>query len=267
MPKPLGHGGHGLPTPPPAGFIAHTRPQGALQQQRARISGQVQAQGGRQSTISIGKKLTTPHHIGSAILRAQHGQSAIDPKVLNYRGFSTATMRRAVNNILAVEHKVIYLEAGAYCGATACAAVSNRPNVTAFAYEDFSQPFAPEGVDVAAELANNVKKTVGGHLTVITRDFFMSEKPGGVDVYFYDGKHDEDDQALALPAMVDLLSPKSIFMVDDFNWESVEKGTKRGFAQVEDKVKILAKWILRGQKDQDDPIWHNGFAIYLLGRK
>jgi len=32
-------------------------------------------------------------------------------------------------------------------------------------------------------------------------------------------------------------------------------------------VKILAKWILRGAKDQDDPIWHNGFAIYLLERK
>lgn len=265
-PKILGHGGHGRPTPPQdTSRRVTTRAQGKGTAAPTRKPGAEarQPMGGRVSNLAVNTALN-PTHIGNAIMRAQKGESAIAPWVLKVTGFSTPTMRRLVNNLMDVKKKLVYLEAGAYCGGTACAAVSNRENVTGYVYEDFSQPF--DLPDVEAQLLANLAKTE--NLTLIEGDFFKSELPEAtVDVFFYDGEHSEEAQSRALPRIVDHLSDVSLMLVDDFNWGSVSKGTKAGFAAVKDKVEVAARWILEGEKKADDEIWHNGLAIFLLVRK
>lgn len=264
-PKTLGHGGHGKPTPPPdtsRRITARAQGKGTMAPAGKRDEAR-QPIGGRVSNLAANTALS-PHHIGNAIMRAQKGESAIAPWVLKVTGFSTPTMRRLVNNLMDVKKDLIYLEAGAYCGGTACAAVSNRPNVTGYVYEDFSQPFELDTVE--EQLRENLEKTE--NMTLIEGDFFKSELPEGlIDVFFYDGEHSQEAQAMALPYVVDHLAPVCLMLVDDYNWVSVSQGTKQGLAAVKEKVEVAARWILQGEAKADDPIWHNGLALFLLVRK
>ena len=63
------------------------------------------------------------------------------------------------------------------------------------------------------------------------------------------------------------MADRFLFIVDDINWESVKQGTTKGFEQLEDKITIEMCWIMKGEKEQDDPIWHNGIAIFLISKK
>jgi hypothetical protein len=262
--KKLGHGGHGRATPPPAGVVGQKptgKAPGAPNAPRTLSSPAHRAIGGRTSVLTAGAALN-PSHVANSIAAAMAGESKLEPWVLKITGFSTPTMRHLVNNLGNVQKRLHYVEAGAYCGGTAVSAVNGNENVTAYVYEDFSQPF--DLPNVKEQLLANVKKA--SQLYLIEGDFFKAELPAMVDIYFYDGNHDEDNQARALLRVADRLQNVSLFLVDDYNWPEVQKGTKRALESVKDKFRVAARWILEGDKKQDDKIWHNGLAIFMLAR-
>ncbi len=200
--------------------------------------------------------------INHAIVRARNHDSGLDASVLEVPGFSTGVMRRLWNN-LAADAKA-YLEVGAYFGGTACAAINNNPELKAHFFEDGSQEF--HGRPILDELRGNLKKH-GSNYALSTDDFFDSDASikgwPEFDFYFYDGEHSEKLQSLALIHAIDSLADKFLFAVDDFNWDSVRRGTERGFVLTQHLVDIVDAWHLRGQKLADDPVWHNGVALYL----
>lgn len=205
-------------------------------------------------------------HVDNAIINALAGKSNLDESILSIRGFSTPTMRHLFNNICNIKEGN-YLEVGLYCGATFCS--SFNKDTVSIGVEDFSQGFGVNSVQ--EELEKNVKNnwSVAKDVHLFNVDCFNGKLnyQFQFDIYFYDGEHSEESQAKALPHFIDSMADRFLFIVDDTNWESVKQGTTKGFEQLEDKINLEMCWVLKGEKQQDDPVWHNGMAIFLISKK
>lgn len=211
--------------------------------------------------------MITAEHIDDSIARALRGESHLDPAVLDILGFATPTMRHMFSNLCHIDH-LIYLEVGPYAGATFCAALSNN-SIHAIGIDNFSQTWH-EGRDISAEFHANLSRFGVGHRSI---NFFKSDcfmdllggwpKPRGIDIFYFDGDHTREAQTRALPHFFDALAETFLFIVDDYNWPDVANGTLDGFKTMDDRIEHLQGWALSGEIGQDDPIWHNGIALFL----
>lgn len=249
----MGHGGTGKPTPPFLPTKHQFRPGILAPPKPAK----------EPTTMSVREAAIA--HIVRSLKEAHNGRAPMDPEVEKIRGFSTPMMRRFFSNFLHGEDRIHYLEVGAYCGGTFCAAVSNNPNVTAQVFEDFSQPF--DIPDVKEQFTRNLAEFGKGW--VHEEDFFKAHLVAmePVDVFFYDGNHDEQWQSKALPHVFDKLADTFIFLVDDIAWETVRAGTKAGFAALKDRMEIIHHWELFGKTKNDDRDWHNGLGVWLCRKR
>lgn len=205
--------------------------------------------------------MLTAEHIDSAIERALRGESHLDPAVLDILGFATPTMRHMFNNLCHVEG-LTYLECGTYAGATFCAAVNNNP-ARVIGIDNFSQAWH-EGRDVAQEFfGNHARFSADPMLFFYRADCFTTGLiiERRIDVFYFDGDHTREAQARALPHFVPALANTFLFIVDDYNWPDVRSGTEDGFRVL--STRIVREWILKGEQSQDDPVWHNGVALFL----
>lgn len=209
-------------------------------------------------------------HVEESIARSLRGESWIDASVLDIKGFSTATQRRLMSNLahLPKENRV-YLEVGLFCGATFCAAINNNPNLEAYGFEDWSQPFGEEGVK--EQFTKALKQHASGSVCIREGDCFggvpqMTVGTQGVDLFYFDGEHSFESQAEALPHFFDMLADTFIFVVDDFSWQPVCSGTAAGFASVARRIQIEHQWIL-SDGIPDGPNWHNDVALYVITRR
>lgn len=200
-------------------------------------------------------------YVQLALDRALRHDAGIDVSVLNVPGFSTGVMRRLWNNLCAGLDT--YLEVGAYFGGTACAAINNNPKLKAYLFENGSQEF--HGRVILPELIKNLDAHQSNGYTLIEKDFFNEPLAfdGPIEFFFYDGNHDEQWQARALPKAYDCLSDTFLFAVDDYNWESVWRGTDSGFDSLGDRVELIEAWTLRGERMDNDEIWWNGVLLAL----
>lgn len=206
----------------------------------------------------------TAEHIDDSIARALRGESHLDPAVLGILGFATPTMRHMFSNLCHLDG-LTYLECGVYAGASFCAACSNN-NILPIGIDNFSQAWH-EGRDIRAEFAANKARFCDAAAIFIDSDCFA---PGLLlrefvkrDIFFFDGDHARQAQARALPHFFDHLSDTFLFIVDDFHWEDVQKGTQAGFDALADRVTVIQQWALSGNKAQDDEIFHNGLGLFL----
>lgn len=211
----------------------------------------------------------TIQFVDDAIRRARLHDSVLDQSVLDIKGFSTGVMRRLISNLCEGRDQRCYVEVGAFTGGTACAAINNKEDLHAYIFEDFSQAFG--NPDVREQLEHNLLGTrmgPGTSMDLIVMNYLMALyrilEP--VDIYFYDGEHSLESQSEALLAMFDKLAPTFLFIVDDTNWESVWHGTAAGFKALERRLEITHSWKLVGQQRQDDPVWHNGMALFLCSK-
>jgi hypothetical protein len=205
-------------------------------------------------------------HVEQSIARALRGESALNKEVLEIKGFATATMRHLFNNLCHLpKPNSVYTEVGIFCGATFCAAINNNPTLMALGFEDFSQDFG--GEKIKEQLYANVKRfETGKRFAIIEQDFFKAIMPAGVDIFYYDGHHDLEFQRKALPHIFNSLAPVFLFIVDDFSWESVSKGTQGGFAELVGRLKIEKTWVLTGEQKSDDKTWWNGVFLAVCSK-
>lgn len=206
----------------------------------------------------------TVQHIEKAIEDAMNGVSQMDAEILNIRGFSTATQRRLMNNLMNTGNPLTYLEVGLYCGATFCASL--MPNVTAIGVENYSQDFGVNTVE--EELEKNVTKygDKAKNFNIIYDDCFLVDPisiPDNIDILYWDGEHTLENQAKALPYFFDKMAETFVSITDDVNWAQVAQGIDMGLIELKDKMTIERCWMLRGYHLQDDPVWHNGVQILL----
>lgn len=208
-------------------------------------------------------------HVNQAIAKALQHASYIDASILDIRGFSTGIQRRLVSNLCHMpKSDPVYTECGLFGGASFCAAINNCPTLTAFGIEDYSQPFGDDSIKEHLEANLEVYRSGAKRVEVIDADFFkmdLSVIDKKVDIFFYDGCHDYEFQAKALPTMIEKMADLSLFLVDDAQWLTCREGSRDGFLALVDKVKCSHSWSLvdAGYPDVTTQ-WNNGLDIFLI---
>ncbi len=207
-------------------------------------------------------------HVDEAVARTLRHEAYIDASVLEIGGFSTGMMRRLVSNLAHGLNN--YCEIGLFKGGTFCAAINNNPELFATGIENFSQDFGQHGV--REELLSNIANHKGNtNIDIRDEDCFGFPAihffpPRSQDMLLYDGHHDQEYQAKALPHFFDAMAPVFLYAVDDYSWPTVVNGTNQGFSALAGKAKIEKDWLFYGKKTNEDPEWWNGFAVFCCSK-
>jgi hypothetical protein len=161
-----------------------------------------------------------------------------------------------------------YLEVGVHKGGTFTASVSNNSNLKEiFAVDSFESDKENENDKAQPQFVYwaNKLKSPESNFTLIVSDSFqvdLSLLPKGIDIYLYDGDHSEEYQRKALTYFKDNLADEFIFLCDDFDWDEVQQGTRKG---IEDAgYIILFEQYMASKGSHDNDSWWNGFYVALL---
>ncbi|MCX5704221.1 MAG: class I SAM-dependent methyltransferase [Candidatus Omnitrophica bacterium] len=93
------------------------------------------------------------------------------------------------------------------------------------------------------------------------KHLFSKEPNLRIDVYYYDGQHKYEDQTEGLKLAMPYLSEKCVILVDDINWESVEKANTQ-FLRKNPDFKSVFKIKTTVNRLTD---WWNGFQVITRG--
>lgn len=198
--------------------------------------------------------------IEHAIAKAVRGESKLTDEILGMKGFSPRRLRHLLNNLMF--DGAIYLEIGVMWGAAFVAALFGHSICHGYGFDNYSQFDATE-----AAMRQYIGKHLAGYPTdIYIIDCFMFKVPTehSVDVYFYDGSHDEDDQRRAITHFKPWLKERFILVIDDWNWPQVSKGTQRGI--VESGFRIERSWLLGPGNESDAENWWNGVMVALVNQ-
>lgn len=202
-------------------------------------------------------------HVDRAIKNAHEGVSNLDEETLKIGGFSTPFQRMLINNLCA-DPVETYLEIGLFRGATFCAAACGNKNVCVVGVEDFSQPFGEQGVKDDFIQNVSICKQKCKDIVWYEQDCWNWNKIlNCADVFCYDGEHSLESQSRAIPHFYACLKDSAVIMIDDFSWPDVNQGTRNGFSILQNKMKVMKEWVFHVTKN-DDPIFHNGVAIFVV---
>lgn len=161
-----------------------------------------------------------------------------------------------------------YLEIGSAMGATA-AAVAQNNDIQIHCVDKWEQNIQPE-LDVFA-LPDNTKREFdknvsGDNITIHDSDLFQVDKSKltDIDLFFYDGPHDEITTAQAVEYYADTLADTAILVFDDFNWEGVVSGANRGIQN--SGLTVINQRVITN--NVENPVqWWNGLYILVVQRE
>jgi hypothetical protein len=86
-----------------------------------------------------------------------------------------------------------------------------------------------------------------------------------VQVYFYDGRHEEEDQFKAFTYFNDILDDVFIAIVDDWNYLPVQTGTRSAFETL--GYTVYREWILPARCNGDLQLWWNGLYVAVIKKQ
>ena len=195
-------------------------------------------------------------HVLDSLARGQVLQSKLPPEVLTIHGWTGNRIRHFLNNLGGLPG-VNYLEVGTFNGAT----------ITAAAYGNTGQ-FTTVDIDDATPALDANKKSLGDKINI---DFVQGDCwnvdikriPAGVNVYFFDGPHEKEDHAKALPYYLPWLADQFIFVVDD--WED-EKKVRAGTFEGIKSSGLLPAFVAEiglGEHEAGDG-WWNSLGVFVL---
>lgn len=201
--------------------------------------------------------------ITTAIANAKAHISNLSPEILNVPGMTSLRIRHLLNNICNVPD-VKYLEIGMHRGSTLTAAMWKNPGVFC-GIDNFSE-FNQDGT-VKLCLVETLKKFQLNPI-IIDNSCWSLETiamcPFNIGVYFYDGAHDYDSQRQALPVYLHHMDKRFIFIVDDWNWDNTNQGTRDSFKDVPVKILYEQEFFTPGKQNGCNEDWWNGLGIFLL---
>jgi hypothetical protein len=183
-------------------------------------------------------------------------------EIFELPGMSSREGRILLNELLQEGDK--YLEIGVHKGSTFVSALYKN-NVQAVAIDNFSEFGTME--DNKKWFDQACKDHQITNFTFINRDCFSlydDEKKiiNGTNVYFYDGRHEFEDQEKAISYYLNYLSDPFIIIIDDWNHAPVQRGTKSALQLT--KVVVHKEWILDGSATNKG--WHNGMYIAVMSK-
>jgi hypothetical protein len=181
----------------------------------------------------------------------------LDDRVLNLQGMSVSDYRKFINCLVATGGFKNYLEIGVWKGSTAISALYNNISKLEnyWLIENWSEY---DGESAKKDFDVSWKTIMENHPTnLIQSDSFSVDleknKIQGVDLYFYDGFHTRECQYRALEYYYSCVADVFVYLVDDWNHESVHNGTNDAIRDLNFKVRYT------NTRD-----WHNGIGIFVL---
>jgi len=151
-----------------------------------------------------------------------------------------------------------YVEVGTFRGTSLISALRGNDDLDAVAIDDFSFSEASR-----EQLEANLERFgVAGRPTILEGDFHevltggaLSER--SVGVYYYDAGHSYEDQLDGLRLIEPYLADEALVIVDDSDWERVERAD-RDFLASQSRAQLLLD--IPG-KDKGFPHWWEGVHV------
>lgn len=203
-------------------------------------------------------------HAEEAITNAINHQSKINDEILALHGMSSKKGRYLLNNICSLPG-INYLEIGVWKGSTAISALYQN-NITNYTLID-NWKICPPVIQQA--LFSNFDTILGHPPNIIEEDCFsfnpLEKGIRDINVYFYDGEHEEIDQYQALTHYYDALADNFIFIVDDTNYPPALVGTIKAIC--EKNLKINKHWTLQATHNSDNDNFWNGMYVAVLSKQ
>jgi hypothetical protein len=206
--------------------------------------------------------------ITKSINDAENGSSQLNESILKLEGMSGTKTRHFYNNLLKYTPNPVYLEIGTWKGSSVCSAMYNN-NATVVCIDNWSQFSGPK-----SEFLENFNKYKGqNNASFIENDSFKVDLCNlpTFNIYMYDGDHLEQSHYLALTYYYPVLAHTFIYIVDDWNWLQVRKGTADAIKSL--NLKIVYCREIRTSMDESVPPqpelsdnWWNGIAIFILAK-
>lgn len=184
----------------------------------------------------------------------------VDDKILSIKGFSGKEYKNFSNRLLSMPIVKNYLEIGVWYGSTAIAGLKgNTHKLNYWVVDNFSQFGSPK-----QDFLNNWNENIGGTPNLIDEDCFqinLTQKGiKDIDVYFYDGDHEEKDHYLALQYYYPSMADTFIYLVDDWCWPKVQMGTFRAIRELNLKIDMHVGFY--GNEDSNG--WWNGCGVFIF---
>jgi hypothetical protein len=182
-------------------------------------------------------------------------------------GLTSSRIQKLLNG-LASQSKV-YLEIGAYLGATTAAALANN-KLDAYVIDMWEQDLHPVRDDLTlppnsqAEFEKNIAPYIGdNNVHIINEDMYEVDTSAisEVDLFFYDGPHEYEHIYKTVIRYRDCFAKQAILVFDDANWTdtvmAADQAVKDGGL-----TPIYSKKILNSIESQKD--WWNGIYIIVV---
>lgn len=192
--------------------------------------------------------------------------SVLDEK--DVKGMSTENVRYLFNELCRnYAPNGVYVEVGVYRGCSILSAALYNTGLSCSGADNFSQ-FDPNG-DNLKILKENIKKfetkKERGTVEIFAIEFrtFLRALTDVVpiDIYFYDGPHEYQDQMDGLNLALPLLNDKCIIIIDDVNLERTQRANNEFLAANPDFKSVMKVLTVKSEF----PIWHNGIEIMMRG--
>lgn len=203
-------------------------------------------------------------HVINALNKANTFDSKLPREILEMEGMSGLKTRIFYNELCSLEfegRKTNYLEVGVWKGSSTCSALYGNKNLNTYVVENWSEFNGPKN-----DFESNMKTLVGDTQINVIEDNFdrfdVSRIKDKIDVYLYDGNHSEESHFLALERIWPCLADESIFIVDDWNFPSVQQGTRRALEGKTVLDEFLVLYNVVPEHPFSDifspPMWHEG---------
>ena len=193
-------------------------------------------------------------HVKNSILKAEALESKLTHGILALDGMCFSMTRHLLNNIVNIPG-ARYLEVGVHKGATFIAALYKNDYDKAIGIDNWS-----ECGDYGDEFINICNHYIGEY-DFIQEDCFDVELDSEINIYFYDGSHTEESHTTALSHFYKSLADEIIFIVDDYNWNQVRKGTMRA---VKDWNVLYGEWLGQSGSHHENTTYGAGNYIAIL---
>lgn len=201
-------------------------------------------------------------HLKNSIQNACDNKSKLSQDIFAIDGMSSPKVRRFLNNLCSLP-SASYLEIGVWQGSTFIAALYGNTQTlsSAIAIDNWSEFDNQRGNfmrNTSLYLPQNSFKLYE-HDSFTLDIHAIFSRP--IDIYFYDGNHSTESQRKAFTYFNDILADTFIAVIDDWNCERVQEGTRQAFKEL--GYTILYEKILPGT-GADRENWWNGLYVGVI---
>lgn len=193
--------------------------------------------------------------ITNALKRGEAEQSKMpDEYVKKLNGLSSPKVWHTLNNLCAQSDT--YLEIGTYMGSSLLAALYGN-DAKAYACDNFCMKPHLRG-----HFFRNVRHL---NYTFIEKDCFdiqSTEIQKKIGLYFFDGRHEYEDQYKAVTHFLPMMKKEFVYVCDDWSNGPVKNGTMDAIK--DSKLEIVQQEIRGDGKWKDKDGWWCGFMVAKL---